>query len=285
MIHVIIPVHNRIDLTINCLNSLRKQDIYDQLNIIIINDGSTDQTENYLSQKFTDVKVVNSDGSLYWGGAINLGIKHVLKICKELDWVLLVNNDVELKFNSISSLIRISNDYKRKCLSAALTVDLEDKTTIIKSGTIVKSWFFNKTTHVYKGLKINKVQDEKPVDVDFLTGPCLLHPVEVFKIAGNYDSKNFKHYASDDEFSMRVKKYGYRTFLCPSSIVFLKTYQEHKRNKISLSGLFFVLFNIKSSSNIFNKFKLTIKIVPFYAKISFFLIGVLKSLYIFFFKR
>ena len=231
MIHVIIPVHNRVDLTINCLNSLRKQDVYDQLNLIIVNDGSTDETENYLNQKFPEVKVLNCDGSLYWGGAVNFGVKYVLKICKLQDWVLLVNNDTELKYNSVSSLIKISNNEKRKCLSSALTVDVDDKRTIIKTGTIVKSWFFNKTYHIYKGLDINQVQNKKPIDVHFLTGRCVLHPIEVFKIAGNYDCKNFPHYGCDDEFSMRVKKYGYRTLICPSSIVFLQNTSKIQKKK------------------------------------------------------
>jgi len=41
------------------------------------------------------------------------------------------------------------------------------------------------------------------------------------------------------------------------------------------------IFSIKSSSNIINKFRLSFSVVPFYAKLSFFLIGVLKSMYVF----
>jgi len=80
---------------------------------------------------------------------------------------------------------------------------------------------------------------------------------------------------------MRVKKYGFQTLVCPNSIVYLKvSNQEHEKKK-SVKSFFFVFFSIKSSSNIINKFKLTLKIVPFYAKLSFFIIGVAKSFYIF----
>lgn len=69
MIHIIIPVHNRLNFTIDCLNSLKKQDIYNQFNLIVVDDGSTDGTSEYLKKNFPEVKILNGDGSLYWGGA------------------------------------------------------------------------------------------------------------------------------------------------------------------------------------------------------------------------
>jgi hypothetical protein len=83
---------------------------------------------------------------------------------------------------------------------------------------------------------------------------------------------------------MRVKKYGYSTILCPTSIVFLKEDKNKNKKKISYKNFIFTLFSIKSSSNIINKFKLAFIIVPTYAKLSFFIIGILKS-FIIFFKR
>jgi GT2 family glycosyltransferase len=206
----------------------------------------------------------------------------VIKNSKPKDWVLLVNNDVELSRDAIVNLIDIAEKKNRRALLGALTVSAEDKKTVITSGTTVKSWFLNKTKHLYKGLNKNKIQNNEPVEVDFLTGRSLLHPVEIFDIAGNYNSKVFTHYGADDEFSMRVKKYGYSTLLCPSSVVFLHSNKDNKNKKKNLKNFFFIMFGKKSSSNIINKFNLTLLVVPLYAKISFFLIGVMKSVYIFF---
>ena len=84
---------------------------------------------------------------MFWGGAVNYGIKKVLRLSKKNDWILLVNNDVEFKSNAISILSkRLSNIYKRKAIMGALTVSFKDKKTVIKSGTVVKSWFFNITS-------------------------------------------------------------------------------------------------------------------------------------------
>jgi len=280
MINVIIPVHNRIKYTVECINSLKKQDCSSKLKIFIVDDGSIDNTKKIINKKFPEIKIFKGNGSLFWGGAVNYGIKKVLKSAKKNDWILLVNNDVEFKYNAVSELIKKSKKYKRKVIMGALTVSFQDKKTIIKSGTVVKSWFLNITSHQFLGLNLKSLKDKKPIKVDFLTGRCLLHPIEIFKKVKNYNSKIFPHYGADDEFSMRVKKFGYSSILCPTSIVYIKGFSERKK-KINSKSFLFTFFSIKSSSNIINKFNLAFIAVPFYAKLSFFIIGILKSIIIF----
>ena len=276
MINVIIPVHNRLKLTIKCINSLKEQYNFSNLKIIVVDDASTDNTFQYLKENFKNIIILKGSGSLFWGGAVNYGIEYVLKNSETNDWILLVNNDVELSVDTIKKLIEVSESKNRKAIVGALTVCSLDKQTIIKSGTIVKSWFLNITKHIFKGKKIMNLKLKNYEKVDLLTGRCLLHPIEIFRRAGNYNSQKFIHYGGDDEFSMRIKKYGYSSLLCTSTIVFLEPNFEKK--KITFFENF---FGIRSSSNIINKFKFTLEVVPIYAKLSFFLISIIKSLFIY----
>lgn len=275
MIHVIIPVYNRLELTIRCIKSLEKQNTGEKINIIVVNDCSTDNTEHYLSKNFPKVKILKGTGSLFWGGAISYGIDYALNISKPDDWVLLVNNDVELSINTISELLKILKLKNRRAIAGTLTIDSKDKRTVIKSGTVVKSWFFNLTSHVYNGLNINDLNLKNYEKVNFLTGRCILHPIEIFKEVGNYNSKKFIHYGCDDEFSMRIQKFKYETLLCTSTAVFLKSDKKPKKN------FYEMFFDIRSSSNIKNKYNLSVEVVPGYAKVSFFLIGIVKSFYVY----
>jgi GT2 family glycosyltransferase len=284
MIHVIVAVYNRLQLTINCISFLRQQQNFEDLNIIVVDDGSTDGTSEYLKKECPDIKILNGTGSLFSAGCFHLGIEYVKKISNPGDWVLLVSNDSEISSNTILELVNVSNSKNRMALTGALAVNLDDKKTIIRSGTVVESWFLNKTKHIYENLKLDQITNKNPVEVDFLPGRCILHPIEMFIAVGNYDAKRFKHYGNDEEFSVRAKKFGYPSLLCPSSIIYVKSNEEIVTPKISIKYFFHTFFSMKSSVNIIDKFKLTIKIVPLYAKISFFIIGVLKSLY-FFFKR
>ena len=108
MIHVIIPVHNRIKYTLSCIESLKKQNIFDKLNIIVVDDGSTDGTSSYIKRHYPEITLLKGSGNLFWGGAVNFGISYACKIGKKNDWILLVNNDVEFVSNSISDAVSSS---------------------------------------------------------------------------------------------------------------------------------------------------------------------------------
>lgn len=282
MIHVVIPVFNRLSLTKACIKSLKKQKNCETINIIIVDDGSTDGTTVYFKKFFPEIKIIKGTGELYWGGSIKVGIDYVIKIAKKNDWLLIVNNDVSLCFNTVSELIKLSNYYKRNALVSSISIDAKDKKTIIKTGTIVKSWFFNTTVHLFQNMNFTKLKKKDPVEVDIFTGRCLLHPIEIFKKIGNYNSNYFMHYGGDDEFSMRAKRYGFKNLLCLNSKVFLHNNVVTKYRDKNIKNFFYFLFNKKSSSNLIDKIKITIKIVPFYAKASYLFIGIIKSMHIFF---
>lgn len=42
--------------------------------------------------------VLNGDEDLWWAGATNLGIKYVLENIKDSDFILTLNNDVEVRW-------------------------------------------------------------------------------------------------------------------------------------------------------------------------------------------
>ena len=56
-VHVVIPVHNRLDHTVACLRDLSGQD-WTNLMTIVVDDGSTDQTAEALA-RLSDIEVVH----------------------------------------------------------------------------------------------------------------------------------------------------------------------------------------------------------------------------------
>ncbi len=51
MVFIIIPVFNRIALTLKCLQSIEKQ-TYQHFKVIVVNDGSTDGSVEQIRQAF-----------------------------------------------------------------------------------------------------------------------------------------------------------------------------------------------------------------------------------------
>ena len=72
-VNVIIPVFNRINQTKKIISNLRSQKTAEKIKILIIDDGSTDGTSEWLSSQ-EDIFSLRGNGKLLWGGAINLGI-------------------------------------------------------------------------------------------------------------------------------------------------------------------------------------------------------------------
>lgn len=279
MIYALIPVFNRIEYTINCVNSILEQNESIDIRIIIVDDGSTDGTLSILTELFgSSVIILQGTGKLYWTGAICFGINYILSRCKIDDYILLINNDVVLARNALQELLCLAKAEKNNSIVGAISINPLTK-TVIKSGTIVNSWFFNISFHVLKGLSQASCANLPPIKVDFITARCLLHPVKVFLCAGNYDAMNFIHYAADDEFSMRIKKYGFDSIVCPSSIVFAQGFYSDQQRLPSLR-FWDVLFSKLSSSNIANKCKLSMSVAPAHAKITYLFFGLLKSLMI-----
>lgn len=280
MIYAVIPVHNRINKTLSCVRSLYSQK-RDDLLICVVDDGSTDSTETILNTTFPDIEVLKGDGNLYWTGSVQLAISNILLAANSSDYVLLVNNDVEVIEGTIDRLINFSESKGRRVLVNALSVNREDKTTIVKSGTRVVSWIFNITQHIHHNRKIDSIDCKQAVEADLLTGRCLLHPVEVFREIGNYNAAVFPHYGGDDEFTCRAKRAGYGLYVLPMAPVLLDTSTSGDESTLwkgGFSAIWARLFGIRSNINLMNKYRIAKHCAPAYAMPTYFLVGIIKSL-------
>ena len=102
---VVIPVHGGLRLTVQCLDSLRECDPL-PLMVVVVDDGSPDDTASHLADHYPDVQVVSGDGNLWWSGAINAGCDYAM--AKGAGTLILLNNDnVALSRNLLTELARL----------------------------------------------------------------------------------------------------------------------------------------------------------------------------------
>lgn len=216
MIYVIIPVHNRCDMTCCCLNSLRGQS-YQNFSTILINDGSTDGTCDIIKEKFPEVVILTGDGNLWWTGAANLGVEYALKYGSSVDYILTLNNDTTVPHNYLETLLG-SASQNPKSLIGSLCIQNGDK--IIDAGVRI-NLLTAKYTKLKSGYSYEDVIAIEPSlhPTDFLSGRGTLIPVEVFKNVGLYNRAKLPHYGSDYEFSYRARKNGYNLFVEYKAVV------------------------------------------------------------------
>lgn len=98
LVSIIIPVYNAANYIYECLNSIQNQD-YSRIEIIVIDDGSTDSTRDIITRYFQQVKVISQNNS---GPSVarNTGIKE-----SNGEFICFVDADDLISSNMVSSLV------------------------------------------------------------------------------------------------------------------------------------------------------------------------------------
>lgn len=204
MIYIVIPVFNRWHFTKACLEQLQKQS-YKNYKIIIVDDGSTDDTAYYLEKEYPEVIVLKGDGSLWWTGGINLGIEYALK--NGANFILSLNNDTLPRENYLEELIEAS---KVKPDSLIGSTGINTKTQKINFCGEQINWITDSGKSLIQEIDIKKKR--QLLKVSYFPGRGLLIPKKVFEAIGLFDQKAFPHYMADFDFTLRAIKAGFEIY-------------------------------------------------------------------------
>ena len=98
---IIVVTYNRLSLLKECIQSLRNQ-TYDDTSIIVINNGSTDDTYKWLAEQ-NDIVTINQSNTGGAGGFFT-GIKYACENGFEYTWIM--DDDVEAKADTLEKLMK-----------------------------------------------------------------------------------------------------------------------------------------------------------------------------------
>jgi len=263
-IYALMTVRNRIDFTIKCIDSLKKQS-YNNIEIVLVDDGSTDDTPRILRKKYgKEVKILKGNGNLWWTGGMNLGLKYILKRCDiKNDFVLLLNNDIYFESDFVEEMLKTACN-NEKTIIGSLDTNGE-------SGKIIAVRHLQKNGITVPDIRLSK-EDRIISDTDTLNARGTIVPMEVFFKIGCF-SKKFPHYHSDYDFFYRTKKAGYKLMI--DSKVTIYSQDDDKglsgkvrgRKKISFKEFFQLFFSRRSSFNLYSRTLLVLLYTPFPQKI------------------
>jgi GT2 family glycosyltransferase len=248
MVYALIPAHNNKDEVLELLGCLARQ-TYDDLRIVLVDDGSIDGTGQAVRVRFPRVTILQGDGHLWWTGANVVGVDYVFGLGKEEDFVLLLNNDVIVDDEYVRRLVECSEKSGR-ALVGSTVVDYHDRRQI--SGGIRLDRKLNPTVnrapHVIAAT-------ESDACVDVLPGRGTLIPLEVFHAVGTFNQQRLPHYGADYEFTIRAKRAGFKLMVSHRAMLLAKMnitgIHLTERPRLSLSECAQLLFSRKSSANVY----------------------------------
>lgn len=195
-ITVILTCFNRKIKTVNCIQSLINGNPEYNLNFIVVDDNSTDGTEEAIKELDKSIKVLKGTGKLYWAGGMRVGIDYFFKNNRESEYVLLVNDDVFFFNNIICSMI---NKSKKNKNAVIVGVTCEHSGNMSYGG--MKLVDRHRGTYRYIGL------NEKDTPCDLFNCNCVLLKSEIMRKTGNFDPI-YIHGLADLDYGLKLSRSG-----------------------------------------------------------------------------
>ena len=203
MIYIVLPVHNRKNITEKFIKCLVNQ-TYQDFKLILVDDGSTDGTDKMVLRYLPNSEIIYGDGNLWWAGGLQKGYDWLK--CQKID-----NNDIVLIINDDTEF---GNDF----LLVALELLDGKKRILLKAWSIDK--YSKKKGDGYIKADVDKIifdQVDKQQEANCAsTRGLFLRVGDWFEIGGFYPEK-LPHYMSDYEFTIRACRKGY-TILCDDKL-------------------------------------------------------------------
>lgn len=201
---VLILNWNRAEMTIACIESLLHLN-YDNYDIIVIDNGSTDGSEEIIRHKFPNISILQTGSNLGYSEGNNRGIKKALE--ENADYILILNNDTKLDRDCLSHLVEMCEKNESIGVAGAIACDYDDPAKILQV-----SCSFDWQTLKPKILNLeeaNQFDRGNYFDAAYIQGDCMFVRKQVFKKIGYFNTRFFFGY-EDVDFCFRAAAAGYR---------------------------------------------------------------------------
>lgn len=204
MIAALIACHNRKAKTLACLEALFQNTLPEgySLDVFLVDDGSTDGTEQAVRERYPQVNIIKGDGSLYWNGGMRVAFAAAME--SDFDYYLWLNDDTLLYPVAIQSLVATSEDLQAKhgknVIVVGSTQDANDGRLTYGGVIRPNKW----KTLLFKLVTPKDV----PIECETMNGNCVLIPRAIVKIVGNLE-KAFAHAMGDLDYGLRARYAGF----------------------------------------------------------------------------
>lgn len=207
-ISIIIPVFNKCELTLQCIDALYKYRPSCSFELIVVDNASTDGTADYLSTLSTSIRVIRNQQNLGFALACNQGAQQARG-----SYLVFLNNDTIPLEGWLDELVIFTLTHPDAGIVGSKLLYPDD--TIQHCGASMRhdGAFFRhqyKYFHRYHPL-VNRVRE-----LDAVTAACFMTPRELFMQLGGFDEQ-YLNGCEDMDYCTAVRNAGYRIYINPAS--------------------------------------------------------------------
>jgi len=209
LVSVIVLNYNAGELLLNCIESIKKS-AYKNLEIIVVDNISTDKSQKICKEKYPDIKLIQNDENFGYCEGNNIGIREA-----KGDYIIILNPDTIVESNWIEELISAYNKFGEG-LYQPKHLSLNEKTVYMSAGNMLNIFGFG-----YAREKGNKDENQfnKIEEIGYASGTCLFTSSAVLKKVGLFDPFIFL-YHDDLDLGWRASQLGIKSYYVPTSLIY-----------------------------------------------------------------
>lgn len=206
---VIIVTYNAMKWTERCFGSLRNSSV--QNDVFVVDNGSTDGTQDYIKKNYPEVKFQQSSENLGFGKANNIGLQYALD--NDYDYVYLLNQDAWVMEDTFEKLIEVFQKNKEYGILSPMQMQANLNHYDRNFGYAISNWnkgvrliedlYFSRTVKVYECAQVMAAHW-------MLTKSCLT-------CVGGF-SPSFPHYGEDGNYIDRALRQSIKVGFTPCAI-------------------------------------------------------------------
>lgn len=231
-IYIIIPVFNGWKQTKVCLEALNAS-TYHNLEIVVVDHGSTDETKEVLPIQYPGVVHVLGEPTLWWAGATNLGIREAIN--RGAKRFMLLNNDCYVTSETIERLVELSGRVGEAIIAPVQRDYFTKRILFITASTCFLLGFSTLITPWSKS--INYVGKHELLTTKLIIGGRgVLIPLSIFQRVGVFDEVNLPHQGSDSDFYLRCRKEDIPLFTADDATVYVDNTRTTLAAKVEDTG-------------------------------------------------
>jgi GT2 family glycosyltransferase len=250
-VEIVVPVHNRKEITLQCLKSLADINRTGlEVHVIVVDDGSTDGTDKAIGEQFPDVEVIRGDGTLYYTKGTNAGLAAAMN--RAPHYILGINDDSIFHNEFLTRMVDCARRNPRTIVGALLLL-WDDPHRVFQVGAKWDTWYGG-WRHPMNLTAFNVPRSAW--EVELIVGNCVLYPLDAVREVGLMNERAFPYGFGDAEYTPRMRKRGWYLMIEPSAYVWcqpntLPPSIKHVSWQLAIGEVF---FDMRSQRNLIRLF-------------------------------
>lgn len=206
--------------TLECLASVFQLD-YDNYHVIVVDNGSTDDSVAQLRARYPDLEIIETGENLGYAEGNNVGIRRAL--LSDTEHICVLNNDTEVAPDFLFHLVSAITTDTAIGMVGPKVLFHEPRDLIFSAGCSI-DWSRGEVIHRgFRQPDSNSGTDaiHEAQDFDALAGCGVLVPREVVESVGYLDLSYFLNF-EDIDWCVRISSHGYRIRYISKAILYHK---------------------------------------------------------------